>query len=160
MHPISKLTWSKLKDMPVPMVLPQSVVIHGNVYMYAIYGDLFSDSGDIYKYNPNAQRWTKLEPYHCWFCTMTEVNHKITMVGGVDGNTSKASNAVAAYSTSQEWVQCCSQMTTPHIYPAVFTYDQYLVVAGGCDGAHTNLATVEILKMSTEHSQWFSTIPL
>ena len=45
-------------------------------------------------------------------------------------------------------------MNTPRTDPAVSTYHQRLVVAGGCDDSH--LVSVEILNTSVSHCQWLS----
>ena len=45
---------------------------------------------------------------------------------------------------------------TPRWWPAVSTYHQRLVVAGGCDASHTDLASVEVLDISVSHCQWLS----
>ena len=47
-------------------------------------------------------------------------------------------------------------MNTPREWPAVSTYHQHLVVAGGSGESDTDLATVEILDTSVSHSQWLS----
>ena len=54
-------------------------------------------------------------------------------------------------------------MNTPRYDPAVYIYQQHLVVAGGNDTSvlfAADLATVEILDISTLHSQWLSATPL
>ena len=116
---------------------------------------------DIHRYDLQTQQWTKLHQYHYWDFTMTEINHQLTLVGGCDVSTHKTTNAVAVYASSQRsWEQPYPPMNTPRMFPAVSTYHQRLVVAGGCDVNFTDLATVEILNTSTHHSQWLSTIPL
>ena len=71
----------------------------------------------------------------------------------------RARDAVAVYSTSQKsWEHPYPPMNTPRFFPAVATYHQRLVVAGGSDGDY--LATVEILDTLTSHSQWLSIISM
>ena len=90
---------------------------------------------------------------------MTELAHQLVLVGGYDESTKKTSNAVAVYSTSQKsWKQPYPPMNTPRSWPAVCTYHQRLVVAGGCDASWTNLTTVEIL--DTLRNQWLSATSL
>ena len=141
--------------MPYAMAYPDSVVVDAVVYVAARGGG----SHEIHRYEPQTQRWTELPDYHCRYFTMNEVNHQLTLIGGVDRFTENTSNAVAVYSISHGWEQPYPPMSTPRSSPAVSTYHQHLVVAGGVDD-WTDLATVEILNTSTLHSQWFSATPL
>ena len=78
----------------------------------------------------------------------------------------KIANTVAVYDSSEKsWKQPYPPMNTPRYDPAVYIYHQHLVVAGGNDTSTSvlfaaDLATVEILDMSTLHSQWLSATPL
>ena len=130
---------------------PTSVTVDTVVYMTRGYHD-------IHRYDPQTRQWTKLPEYLYWAFTMTEVNHQLTLVGGHVRSTrpTKATDAVAVYSTlaSQGWTRPYPPMNTPRAWPAVSTYHQHLVVAGGWDGS--DLATVEILDTSTSHGQWLS----
>ena len=88
---------------------------------------------------------------------MTTVSSQLVMVGGKDVSTAKTTNTVAVYSPSQRsWSQPYPPLKTPRYSPAVSTYHQRLVVAGGCDASLTDIATVEILDTSVSHCQWLS----
>ena len=148
-----RLKWRRLADMPRAMQLPQSVVIHANMY---VRGGI----GDIYSYDPQTQQWTKVPEYHCSGFTMTKLNDQLVLVGGYDVSTGKVDKTVGVYSASQRsWKQPYPPMNTPRVLPAVSTYHQRLVVAGGSYGG-TDLATVEILDTSVGHSQWLFATPL
>ena len=68
-------------------------------------------------------------------------------------STYKTTNRVAVYSPSQRsWTQPYPPLKTPRYLPAVSTYHQRLVVAGGIDDS----GTVEILDISVRHCQWLS----
>ena len=58
---------------------------------------------------------------------------------------------------SQRWTHPYPYMPTPRHSPAVATYINWLVVAGGSDG-DGHLITVEI--MDTTNKQWFTAVPL
>ena len=137
--------------MPRAMSWPHSVMVDGIVYMTS--GEYGSRA--IHRYDP---QWSELPLYQLCFFTMTEINHQLTVVGSSNSSTHEVSNRVAVYSTSQGWEQPYPPMNTPHQLPAVITYNQHLVVAGGSYGV--DLATVEILDTSSYHSQWLSTTPL
>ena len=91
---------------------------------------------------------------------MTTVSNQLVMVGGRDVSTHKISEMAGVYSISlRSWKQPYPPMNTPRVWPAVSTYHQHLVVAGGRDD-RTGLATVETLNTSVSHSQWLSATPL
>ena len=140
--------------MPVAMVRPQSVTVEGILYVYDRGGD-----SDILRYDLLTQQWC--EPVHCqyWCCGMTTVSSQLVMVGGRDVFTLpyKTTNTLRVYAPSEKrWKQPYPPMNTPRDYPAVSTYHQRLVVAGGRDDSGTDLATVEVLDTSVSHCQWLS----
>ena len=143
--------------MPREMWYPQSVTVDTVVYI----ADRDWDSGDILRYDPHTNELTELPDCQYWGFTLTELTHQLVMVGGRDLSTGKRSKTVSVYDPSQRsWKQPYPPMNTPRMYPAVSTYHQRLVVAGGCDDILTDLATVEILDTSVHHCQWFSATPL
>ena len=92
---------------------------------------------------------------------MTTVSSQLVMVGGRDVSTLKMTKTVAVCSPSERsWKQPYPPMNTPCEWPAVSTYHQHLLVAGGSGNSDTDLATVEILDTSVSHSQWLSATPL
>ena len=146
--------------MPRAMWGPQSVTVDTVVYI-AHRGLLIAHwlSNVILRYDPHTNEWTELPQYQYWWFTITELTHQLVVVGGYDLSTLKMSKTVSVYDPSQRsWKQPYPPMNTPRSYPAVSTYHQRLVVAGGYDGGH--LATVEILDTSVHHCQWFSATPL
>ena len=143
--------------MPETMQCPHSVLVDEAVYVTAGGGHR---TCVIHRYKLQTQQWTQLPEYQYCDFTMTVVNNQLVCVGGRDVSTEKLSNAVAVYLPSQRrWEQPYPSMNTPRYWPAVCTYHQHLVVAGGRD-ACDDLTTVEVLNTSISHSQWFTTTPL
>ena len=143
--------------MPGAMVCPQSVTVDTVVYIAVRYS--VSVSGDILRYDLHSQQWMEPLQYPYWACGMTTVSSQLVMVGGNDVSTApyKTTNRVAVYSPSQRrWSQPYPPLKTPRWLPAVSTYHQRLVVAGGHDDSDTNLASVEVLDISVRHCQWLS----
>ena len=139
--------------MSIAMVYPQSVTVDTVVYIAhrGAYG------GDIFRYDPHTNNFTELQYQYCLNFAMTELTHQLVVVGGRDTSTHKTTNKVSVWSPSQRsWTQPYPPLSTPRQYPAVSTYHQRLVVAGGCDASWTNIATVEILNTSVSHCQWLS----
>ena len=91
---------------------------------------------------------------------MAMLTNKLTLVGGYNTSTRKATNQITVWDTegiSQGWTHPYPSMPTPRYSPAVATHDKWLVVAGGSKFDDL-LATVEVLD-TTSH-QWLSTSPL
>ena len=138
--------------MPRVMVYPQSVTVDTAVYI----ADRYMFTGDILRYDPHTNEWTELPRYQYSRFTITELTHQLVVVGGYDLSTWETSKTVSVYDPSQRsWKQPYPPMNTPRSYPAVSTYHQRLVVAGG-NGGLTDLASVEILDTSNHHCQWLS----
>ena len=138
--------------MPRAMDYPQSVTVDTAVYIAGRF------SGDILRYDPHTNEWTELPQYQYWDFTLTELTHQLVVVGGREMFTYplKMIKTVSVYAPSERsWKQPYPPMNTPRYDPAVSTYHQRLVVAGGNDGL-TDLATVEILDTSVRHCQWLS----
>ena len=146
--------------MPRAMEYPQSVTVDTAVYIAERGVRIKGYSGVILRYDPHTNELTKLP--HCQYCgfTITELTHQLVVVGGYERSTYKTIKTVSVYDPSQRsWKQPYPPMNTPRKWPAVSTYDQRLVVAGGRDGL-TDLASVEILDTSVHHCQWLSATPL
>ena len=137
--------------MPGVMDYPQSVTVDTVVYIAN------RASGVILRYDPHTNELTELPQYQYWSFSITELTHQLVVVGGRVRSTRKTIKTVSVYDPSQRsWKQPYPPMNTPRRYPAVSTYHQRLVVAGGSDDSWTDLASVEILDTSVRHCQWLS----
>ena len=125
--------------MPRVMWCPQSVTVDTVVYI----AERYRYSGVILRYDLHSQQWMEPLQYQYWGCgsgdILTTVSSQLVMVGGrEDVSTVKTTNRVAVYSPSQRsWTQPYPPLKTPRWLPAVSTYHQRLVVAGGCDDSGT-----------------------
>ena len=143
--------------MPRAMYYPQSVTVDTVVYI----AERVLARGDILRYDPHINELTELPHCQYRYFTLTELTHQLVVVGGYDLSTRKTSKTIQVYDPSQRsWKQPYPPMNTPREYPAVSTYHQRLVVAGGSDDGSTDLASVEILDTSVHHCQWLSATPL
>ncbi len=141
--------------MPRAMWCPQSVTVDTVVYI----AERASVTGVILRYDPHTNEWTELPHCQHWGFTLTELTHQLVMVGGCVRLTLKTSKTVSVYDPLQRsWKQPYHAMDTPRSYPAVSTYHQRLVVAGGIDVGDPT--SVEILDTSVRHCQWLSATPL
>ena len=156
------LKWRQCRDMPCAMEGPRSVTVRHKVFVGggttdSWYGD---DAHTVYEYDEASNQWVSLPRYKYRRFAMVILTGKLTLVGG--RNTSRGStNQVAVWEgegTSQGWTHPYPPMTTSRYSPAVATYGDMLVVAGGRNSGGDPLATVEVLN-TTSH-QWLSASPL
>ena len=137
---------------------PHCVVLERSVYAG---GGVTGDDDDEYYiqvFNMKTNKWSRLPRYEYKYFAMTVINHHLTLVGG-RGDGWEATNQLAVYEpSSQQWTYPYYPMPTPRYSPAVLMYDIWLLVAGGGDASHTDLATVELFNTST--NQWLATSSL
>ena len=151
---VLQLNWKKCKDMSYGMTEhPHLVVLQGKVYMGG--GSAYGDENEVVQvYDAGKNVWHELPGYRRRYFAMTVINSRLTVVGGEDTYTKKATNQLAVFHpTSQEWTYPYPPMPTPRYWPAVVMHGIWLLVAGGCDGDR-DLATVELFNTSTK--QWLS----
>ena len=98
--------------------------------------------------------WRTLPRYRYRWFAMAVLQDQLTLVGGQVFI--MVTNQISVWD-SQQWTQSYPPMPTPRRSPAVVTYINWLVVAGGSDG-DVDLTTVEI--MDTTNKQWFTATPL
>ena len=156
------LKWRRCRDMPCAMEGLRSVTVRHKVFVGggntdSVIGD---DDHTVYEYDEDTNQWVSLPRYDYWRFAMTILTDKLTLVGGFNPHTWKVTNQVAVWEgegTPQGWTHPYPPMPTQCHSPAVATYGDRLVVAGGYGGGG-DLATVEVLN-TTSH-QWLSTSPL
>ena len=138
---------------------PYAVVLQRKVYIGGGYAINDSEMCTVQVYDIENDEWSCLPRYHCYCFAMTILHSRLTLVGGVDTSTTKATNQLAVFdTTSQDWTYPYPPMPTPRHRPAVSTYNIWLLVAGGAAAEHHALATVELLNTST--NQWLTASPL
>ena len=144
--------------MPRAMWYLQSVTIEGILYVSERRGGYCV----ILRYDLNSEQWCEPVHYQYWGCGMTTVSSQLVMVGGILSTLPyKITNTLGVYAPSEKrWKHPYPPMNTPRYCPAVSTYHQRLVVAGGSDDSNTDIATVETLDTSVSHCQWLSAVPL
>ena len=132
---------------------PHLVVLQGKVYMGG--GSAYGDENEVVQvYDAGKNVWHELPRYRRRYFAMTVINSHLTVVGGEDTYTKKATNQLAVFHpTFRKWTYPYPPMPTPRYWPAVVMHGIWLLVAGGCDGDR-DLATVELFNTSTK--QWLS----
>ena len=111
-------------------------------------------------YDTHNREWSTLPKHHDQVTAfgMAVVKNQVTLVGGLDRFTHKATDKLAVWeSESKQWTSPYPPMRTARYGLAAATYNEWMVVVGG-SGDNGCLDSVEILN-STE-KQWFSAAPL
>ena len=145
------------------MSYPHCVTVEGKLYIGGGVTGLFSDDiHTVWQYE--SGQWSKLKQYKYIFFTMAAVKRQLTLVGGENWDPPTLSwhttSDIAVWDrkwASHTWTHPYPPMPTRRHSPAVATYNQWLVVAGGGDrdGYLINdLAAVEVL--NTDNHQWLS----
>ena len=154
------LRWRQHKDLPCVMSSPHCVIVEEKLYIGGGVTDSDDDKHTVWQYE--SGQWSKLKRYkYIWF-SMAAVKRQLTLVGGWDTSTLpwQPTSDIAVWDRKwafHTWTHPYPPMPTPRNSPAVATYNQWLVVAGGGDhyGIYYNyLATVEVL--DTDNHQWLS----
>ena len=144
------------------MACLQSVTVGQKVFVGGgVTSSLDSDDDErtVYEYDEDSNQWVSLKPYNYRRFAMAILADKLTLVGGWNLSTLWETSQVAVWEgegTPRGWTYPYPPMTTPRHSPAVATYEDRLLVAGGRD--YGTLATVEVFN-TTSH-QWLSTSPL
>ena len=145
--------------MPFGMCGGQSAVMKGDVYFGGGVTLSVKDEQIVCVYSPHSDSWSRLRPYKYGLFSLTVINeNKLVAVGGQDVRTLKKTNKLAVWNDKQRhWVFSLPVMNTACSSPAVATYNQWLLVAGG-GGEQGCLSRVEVMNVSSK--QWFQVASL
>ena len=135
-----------------------AVVMKGDVYFGGGVTPSVKDEQTVCVYNPRSDSWSRLPPYKYRYFSLTVINNKLVAVGGQDVRARKVTNKLAVWDDKQRhWVFSLPVMNTACSSPAVATYNQWLLVAGGGD-EQGRLSRVEVMNVSSK--QWFQVTSL
>lgn len=113
----------------------------------------------VYKYNTVFDFWDPLPPCPLKRFGMTIFNNELVLVGGKEiGNLSaECTNKIASWDeANQTWNFSLPPMTFARTSPVVFSYDRYVIVAGGKKGSLDY--NMEIFDSGTK--RWVNAPPL
>jgi len=150
-----KMKWIKCQDLPVPMRLAYGTVINDVLY---IGGGMCPDHNDdyyVFAYNLRENKWTKLPAALPQFNgVVVNINDVLTVIGGVDYNTSRAANKVLTLEENK-WTTLYGDMKCARHRPTVVPYHQYTIVAGGIGEGDVVQDSIEYFNINT--NQWTKT---
>jgi len=147
-----KIKWTKCQDLPGALCLAYATIIDNAIYVGG--GDCpdYNDQYYIFMYHLDENKWTRLStrlPQSGG--VVVNINNKLTVIGGQDYITDRATNKVLTFQDDC-WTSLYSNMNSARWTPAVASYLQYTIVAGGCDHEMVVLDTIEVFNISA--NQW------
>ena len=134
--------------MPETLVLPQSIVIGGAVFVAAY------NSHDVLRYETRSGQWSVLPscPVKCF--GLGQLSGKLVTVGGGDGRGAAVNHVYTYVQETQQWEKSIPPMPTLRAWPTVTTYNSSNAVCGGMGGDRV----VEVF--NSEAAQWHTAAPL
>ena len=139
-----ELTWEKCADLPSPVYYPSAVLHNEKVHVMA------GDAPDIdtfyyvYTYDIHSNHWDTLPPPGHYQGVLQIIDGKLSVIGGRDTSTGKATNKVSTF-INNNWTQQFPHMLQKRVRPGVATYSDYVIVAGGYRDINTIYDDIELL---------------
>ena len=135
---------------------PSTVVMKGDVYFGGGVAPSDKDERTVYVYSPHSDSYSQLPPYKYRLFSLTVINeNKLVAVGGEVAGI--VTNKLAVWDEQRHWVFSLPVMNTACSSPAVATYNQWLLVAGGFSEQGC-LSRVEVMNVSSK--QWYQVASL
>ncbi len=145
--------WTSCKNIPRGMnVIGQPVAINRKLYMRG----LSNWTETVLVYTPDQKSWTELPPPPMYQINVATLRGRLLVVGGWDKSTEKKTDAIFTF--DEQWFQSLPPMPKALTSPTVVGYHDHLIVIGGCDSNHMDVADVNIL--STTSNKWITAEPL
>ena len=137
--------------MPIKMdASVQSVVIGDTVYVGGGSALRFRDLCTVMKLEQD--QWTKLPEYTAKWFAMTSLANRLVLVGGQDPRNNKRTNQLAVFE-SGEWTHPYPPMNIARNSSTAVSFNNHIIVAGGCDYKERTLSSVEMLDVASR--RWY-----
>ncbi len=150
LRPPLTLKWRRREDLPIEMSSVQSVVIGDTMYVGGGYADNNRDRCTVMKLEQN--QWTKLPEYSAMFVAVTSLGNRLVLVGGRDSIKFKPTNQLAVFVLG-EWTHPYPPMNIARQYFTAVSFNNHIIVAGGCDNKGRTLSSVEVLDVALR--RWY-----
>ena len=134
--------------MPVRVFSYAATVHTSKVYIRAYNSDENGKS-PVLVYSTYEHKWSSL-PEQQQGAAIAVVNNHVTLIGGKDVSTGKATNTLSTwYEEEGRWKQLLPPMPTGRHCPAAISNDNLLLVTGGVAEDDTVLNTTDVLDLTT-----------
>ena len=134
----------------------QAVVLNNKVYVGGGYTRNNTTAANIYTYDPTMDTWEMLQSL-TRYSALTTYHNKLLLVGGEETSTGQETNQLWVFEEGEQtWIQPLPPMSTRQEGASAVSYQDYLIVAGGCNPSVGLLNTVEVF----DGQQWVAADPL
>ena len=127
-----ELTWEKCADLPSPLY-DASVVLHKeNIFVMAGDTPQRETYDYVFSYDIHIDEWSRLPPPGHYMGILQIINDRLTVIGGVDNDTNKATNKVSTFdNNTKTWTRYYPDLMKPRTKPGVVTHEDHVIVLGG-----------------------------
>ena len=98
----------------------------------------------VFSYDIPSNQWDTLPPPEHNRSELQIIDGKLSVIGGVDINTNKATNKVSTF-INNRWTQHYPNMTKDRFRPGVASHSDYVIVAGGTRDINIFCDDIELL---------------
>jgi len=105
---------------------------------------------NVYQYQLDEDHWSVLPPLQQFYGIPVNINDHLTVISSKHRTTHKATNLVTTY-IDNSWTNTYPNLSVARLLPAVVSYHQYVMVAGGEDDNHTLLDSIEIYDITKSY---------
>ena len=139
-----ELTWEKCADLPSPMCYPSAVLHNEKVHVMAGHAPDDDTRDYVYTYDIHSNHWDTLPPPGHLYGVLQIIDGKLSVIGGWDTSTCKATNKVSTF-INNNWTQQFPHMLQKRARSGIATYSDYVIVAGGLRDINTANDDIELL---------------
>ena len=127
-----ELTWEKCADLPSPLYSASAVLHKENIYVMAGGAPQDETRYYVFSYNITNNKWSRLPPPGHYKGILQIINDQLTVIGGVDDATNKATNNVSTFdNNTTTWTRYYPDLMKPRCIPGVVTHEDHVIVLGG-----------------------------
>ena len=106
---------------------------------------------NVYKYELDKNQWSVLPPLQQYYGIPVNIDDQLTIISGRHSTPpNKASNLVVTYSHNS-WNNTYPNLSVARMLPAVVSYHQYVIVAGGLGDDKNALDSIEVFDVTKSH---------
>ena len=149
------MRWTACSPLPNAMWWAHATVI--DFIMYVGGGECRDDCNmlNVYAYHLIEDKWDILPPLRQYHGVPVSIAKKLTIIGGRDAAIPyKRTSRVTTFINGVWRNDLFPNLLTERSWPAVVSYQSYIIVAGGCGDDGTVLDTIEVLDISHAPLQW------
>ena len=125
------IKWTRLADLPSPLVYASVAVQHHKVYCTG-YSPVEDAVHQVYVYDINFNQWGQLPPSGHYFGIPHIIGGRLAIIGGRLSATKKRTNKISTFDEdSQTWTSYYPDLLSVRSRPGVVNHLEHVIVAGG-----------------------------